>query len=418
MLTDKECRNAQPGEKERKLFDGQHGLYLSIQPSGFKSWKMKTRIGGKAAKLTFGPFPEIGAREARDMMREARAKILRGEDPRKSAQGPQAMTFEGATRKWLSLQAEGWKPKHLKTVTDRIDADLIPSLGTMALSEIKPRDIVAALEEVQDRGAIEVAHRLRGYASNIFEMAIAKDWTELNPAGSISKALKPKRSRKYPALLKLQDCQAFLRQLESEPAQPSTKLASRLLALTAARPGNVRLAEAHEFEDLQGPQPIWRIPAEKMKLELAESEDDAFEFVIPLARQSVELLEVAIAAAGRRKYLFPSIRHSHRPISENALSTNYKRVRGFEGRQVPHGWRSSFSSIMNQLAADEGRQGEREIIDLMLAHRPAGVEATYNRAAYMPQRRRIAQAWADLLLQGQITPDELITGPRKRQPTR
>jgi integrase len=415
LLTDRQCRSAQPGEKELKLFD-QHGLYLAVRPTGAKIWKMKARIAGRETKLTFGPYPEVTITQAREKMWAARALIRDGIDPRKAPQGPLAMTFEGAARKWLALQAEGWKPKHLETVTDRIEADLFPAVGNMALDAIRPRDLVATLEAVQDRGGIEVAHRLRGYASNIFEMAIASDWTQANPAASIARALKPKRSRKYPALVRIEECRAFLRAIEAEPSQPATRLASRLLALTAARPGNVRWAQAHEFEGLDTVQPIWRIPAAKMKLALAESESEAFEFVIPLAPQTVELLRVAIGAAGRRQYLFPSIRHSHRPISENALSTNYKRVPGFEGRHVPHGWRSSFSTIMNQLAADEGRQGEREIIDLMLAHRPSGVEATYNRAAFMPQRRRIAQAWADLLLQGQIAPAELIEGPRKHQP--
>ena len=417
MLTDKQCRAAIAGTKEVKLFD-QHGLFLAVRPSGSKSWKMKFRFEGKEQKLTIGPYPEVSISAARERMWQVRDQLRRGIDPRGPAREAAALTFEQAARQWLSLQAEGWKPKHLTTVTDRLEADLFPSLGKMALEQIRPRDLVTVLEQVQARGAIEVAHRLRGYASNIFESAIARGATENNPAASIGRALKPKRSRKFPALLKIEECRAFLRALEAEPGQPTTKLASRLLALTAARPGNVRWAMASEFEGLGTDQPIWRIPAAKMKLELAESEDEALEFIIPLARQTGQLIEVVIANAGRRKYLFPSIRHSHRPISENALSTNYKRVPGFEGRHVPHGWRSSFSTIMNQRAADEGRQGEREIIDLMLAHRPAGVEPTYNRAAYMPQRRRIAQAWADLLLEGQIDPAELLDGARKRQPSR
>jgi integrase len=417
LLTDRQCRAAQAQDSEIKLFD-QHGLFLAVRPTGSKVWKLKFRFGGKEQKLTIGPYPEVTISAARERMWQVREQLRRGEDPRRPAQAAATLTFEQAARQWLALQAEGWKPKHLETVTTRIETDLFPGLGTMPLDQIRPRDLVSVLEQVQERGAIEVAHRLRGYASNIFESAIARGAAEVNPAASLSKALKPKRSRKFPALTKIADCRDFLRALEAEPGQPTTKLASRLLALTAARPGNVRWATRNEFEGLGTDQPIWRIPADKMKLELADSENEAFEFVIPLSRQAEQLISVAIAAAGRRKYLFPSIRHSHRPISENALSSACKRVPGFEGRHVPHGWRSSFSTIMNQRAADEGRQGEREIIDLMLAHRPAGVEPTYNRAAYMPQRRRIAQAWADLLLVDQIDPAELLEGPRKRQPKR
>jgi integrase len=415
MLTDRECRSAEAQGKPRKLPD-QHGLYLLVSPTGHKSWKLKYRFDGKEKKLTFGPYPEVKLTEARDRMFEARALLRKGIDPARPRARPpsEAPTFALAAAKWQSLQAEGWKPKHAQTVKGRVEEDLVPILGPMPLAEIRPADILAILEKVQARGAIEIAHRLRQYASAIFDCAIALDWTETNPAASLTRGLVPARSRRYPALTKIEDCRAFLRALEAEPCQPATRLASRLLALTAARPGNIRFAERDEFEGLDGDEPIWRIPATKMKLERALAEEEAFEFIVPLAPQAVAVLKVAIAFAGRRKYLFPSSRHSHRPISENALSTNYSRVPGFGGRHVPHGWRSSFSTIMNERASDMDRPGDRAIIDLMLAHRQAGVEATYNRAAYMKRRREIAREWADLLCQGLCDPEELIEGPRKR----
>ena len=67
---------------------------------------------------------------------------------------------------------------------------------------------------------------------------------------------------------------------------------------------------------------------------------------------------------------------------------------------------------MNELAAAGNRVGDRAIIDLMLAHVPSGVEAAYNRAAYMPRRRELAQEWGDLLMQGQPSASALLTGPR------
>ncbi|MEM6907152.1 MAG: integrase arm-type DNA-binding domain-containing protein [Pseudomonadota bacterium] len=417
MLTDRQCRTAKPGEKEIKLFD-QHGLYLAIRPTGHKSWKMKLRVGGKEKKLTFGPYPEVTLAKARERMFETREQLRRGEDPTKPPNPVLLITFEQAARRWLSLQAEGWKPKYLAEVTGRIESDLLPQLGELQLDSVTPRDLVNVLEEVQMRGAIEVAHRLRGYASNIYDMAIVLDWVQTNPAASIAKALKPVRKRKYPALLRIQDCRQLIRLVDVRPGQPVVKLASRLLALTAVRPGNIRWAQRDEFEGIGTSEPLWRIPASKMKLELSEAEDASFEFVVPLSKQAVEVLEVAIELSGQRKYLFASTRQSHQPISDSALSSCYSNIPEYSGRHVPHGWRSSFSTIMNQLAADESRQGEREIIDLMLAHRPVGVEPTYNRAAYMPQRRRIAQAWGDLLCVDLAPPRQLLHGLRKRQPTR
>ena len=102
---------------------------------------------------------------------------------------------------------------------------------------------------------------------------------------SIGSALRPVIQGKQPALLKLNEARAFLRAFEAGPGHITTKLASRLLALTAAQPGTVQMAERQEFEDLAGSQPIWCMPAKKMKLQLAQSEllefegqDDAFVF--------------------------------------------------------------------------------------------------------------------------------------------
>lgn len=413
MLTDRACRAIRPSAKPVKLFD-QHGLHLLVKPTGYKSWRLKYRFDKKERQLSFGPYPEVSLASARDLMFEARRLLRQGVDPGAKTPAARTVTFKEAAATWLSLQAEGWKPKHHATVKGRIESDLYPKLGHLAVGSITPATIAGILQGVQDRGAIEVAHRLRSYASAIFECAIALDQVAANPAASIGRALKPKIQRRYPALVKLKDLRELLRAFEEEPGQPAVKLASRLLALTAARPGVIRMAERDEFELLDGPEPIWRIPASKMKLELVESEQEAFEFVVPLSLQAVATVKAAIAFSGRRKYLFPSTRHSHRPVTNNALNVGYRRLPGYAGRHVPHGWRASFSTIMNERAADLDRPGDRAIIDLMLAHKPAGVEATYNRAAYMPRRRQLAQEWADLLMEGAAHPETLLQGPRKR----
>ena len=140
--------------------------------------------------------------------------------------------------------------------------------------------------------------------------------------------------------------------------------------------------------------------------------DPAFEFIVPLSNYAVDVVRVALEFVGPdAPLLFPSARFPNRPISDSTLSKAYREA-GFAGVHVPHGWRSSFSTIMNELAAAENRVGDRAIIDLMLAHVPSGVEAAYNRAAYMPRRRELAQEWADLLMQGQPSASALLVGPR------
>jgi len=422
VLTDRACRAAEATGKNQKLFDGE-GLFLFITPTGFKSWRLKYRFGGKEKQLTFGPYPGVTLKDARQKKIEARQELLAGRDPGEAAKKKRSQrlgkveetgTFRLAAERWLAMQAAGWKPKHHAAVKRSMERDIYPTLGALQLTAIQPSDIRPLIETVQTRGAIDTAHRLLWRVNSVFDLAIADGHAEINPAASIKAILQTVSFKKYPAILEIGRARAFLSAFESRPGQPATKLASRLLALTAARPGPLQMAEASEFIDLDGAEPRWRIPASKMKLELTESEQATFDFIIPLSTHAVETVKVAIGFAAGRRYLFPSPWYSHRPISNNTLNTAYKKVDGFDREHVPHGWRSSFSTIMNERAADLERPGDRAVIALMLAHKPQGTESHYNRAAYMRQRRALAQEWADMLCDGLPPPDTLLLGPRSR----
>jgi hypothetical protein len=258
-----------------------------------------------------------------------------------------------------------------------------------------------------------MAHEVRGHISEVFVWAIASGLTDSDPAAIIRKALAPSGGGRRPALLKIEDARAFVAKIDKVAlASTSTKLASRLLALTAVRPGVVRLAERDEFEDLDGKLPLWRVPAAKMKLSKARKADSSFDFVVPLSRQAVDTVKAAMSASRHKSWLFPGER-GNKPITDSTLSQLYLDA-GYRDRHVPHGWRASFSTIMNERAAAAGRENDRSIIDLMLAHMPGGVEAAYNRAAYMPRRRQLAQQWADLLLEKADAPDGLIKERRRK----
>lgn len=111
--------------------------------------------------------------------------------------------------------------------------------------------------------------------------------------------------------------------------------------------------------------------------------------------------------SGNGPLAFPSIRHAHRPISENAIGYLLNRS-GYHGRHVPHGWRAAFSTIMNKWPKTDGRADDREVIDLMLAHIPQNkVEGAYNRASYLDRRHALSQIWADMLLQDLAAPETL-----------
>jgi integrase len=253
---------------------------------------------------------------------------------------------------------------------------------------------------------------MRRFISAVFECAIADELAAHDPAARLGALLKPKVSRNRPALRTIEDAQALLHAAEAAPAHPLTKLASRMLAVTAARSYPLRHAEPHEFEGLDGDNPIWRIPPTKMKLDVTQKQQEAFEFIVPLPPQAVEIIKVARQLASG-KYVFPNVRYPNKPMSENAISVMYRRLPRFSGRHVPHGWRSTFSTIMNERAEERDRPNDRNVIDLMLAHKPAGVEAIYNRANFMARRRKIAEEWAELLF-GSLPPaTTLLEGPRR-----
>lgn len=418
MLTDMQCRKAKPRDKAYKLAD-ERGLYLYVTTSGYRSWRFKYRVSvaGKLVekRLIFGPYPDVPLEGARARRDEARRMLRDGQDPAiererqaKVAATSSANTFEIVALEWHRLKSPTLAKRYGQQIMDRLKADVFPRIGNRPIAEIAAGDVLEVIRAIEARGSLEMAHKVRTHVSDVFVHAIACGLAKDDPAHVIRKALQPTQDKLYPARIKLNGAREVLQLVEAHPRTYwATRFASRLLALTAARPGVVRLAEKAEFEDLDGSAPIWRVPAEKMKLSRERKVDSAYEFVMPLSRQAAELAQIAIATSNSNTLLFPSIRHLHRPISDSTLSKLYRDA-GLTGQHVPHGWRASFSTIMNELAATEDRERDRAIIDMMLAHVQEGVEAAYNRAAYMPRRREIAQRWADLLLEGMPPPPELL----------
>jgi hypothetical protein len=405
------------------------GLYLFVTTKGAKSWRFKYRFGdrpdGKPGqverKLVFGTYPDVTLQEARDARDDARRLLRQGVDPgvrrkqeKASIAASAAVTFEVIAREWHQLRRKALDARYSKQILERLELHAFPEIGSTPITEITAPMVLQVTRKVEKAGTHEMAHRVRSYMSDVFVHAISTGRAAADPAAVIRKALAPPDPKLRPAQRKIEQARAALKRIEDEPSYWPTKLSSRLLALTAARPGVIRWAERTEFEDLEGEHPRWRIPAEKMKLTRERKRDITFEFVIPLSSQAVELVKLAMATSTSKQLLFPAVRDVNRPLSDSTMSKHY-RTAGLTGAHVPHGWRSSFSTIMNEIAATEGRESDRAIIDMMLAHVPDGVEAVYNRASYMPRRREISQAWADLLLKGAALPAELLLGKKRDQ---
>jgi len=432
MLTDAAVRKAEKREKPYKLADA-GGLYLYVTTSGSKSWRMKFRLHGKEKLLTFGPYPDVKLSEARERRDAARRQIRENVDPsgarrraqeakeQEQAELAKLITFETFARRWHEQQRDRWTPVHAADVITSLERDVFPSIGGVALAALTAPAILKTLRAVEDRGAIETAKRLRQRISGVFALAISEGVVNGDPAAVVGKALKPlPKKGRQPALVEVDEARGVLIAAEASGASPITKLASRFLALTQARPGMVRgllwdEIEGVDWEDRQfGPAlPVWRIPAQRMKLTLHLKDEEAFEHIVPLCWQAVDVLRAVRRLTGRNRLVFPSQRHSHKPLSENAIGYLYNRV-GFHGRHVPHGWRSSFSTTMNGLAVRRKQLADPAVIELMLAHVPENkVKAAYDRAGHLERRRELSQEWADLLMKGMAGANDLLTGTRR-----
>ncbi len=419
-LTDIQAKAAKAAEKPYKLADG-NGLHLHVATTGLRSWRMKYRFLGKEKLLSFGPYPEVKLGAAREKRDAARAALREGRDPgteKKLAAAAGALsaenTFETVADGWHELHKAKWSITHANDVIDSLRRDVFPTLGGLPINQITPAMVLETLRAVEQRPAIETARRLRQRMSGVFVYAIASGVGQTDPAAIVRSAMKPLPNKgRQPAITDLIEARSLLEAAETAAASPVTKIASRLLCLTTVRPSVLRHAEWTEFEQLDGDEPLWRIPSAKMKLTAARKADTREEFIVPLAPEAVEAINTIRKLTGRSRYLFPSNRSFHVAMSENAIGYLYNRV-GFQGRHVPHGWRATFSTLMNERAEREGRASDRAVIDLMLAHVPKNkVEGAYNRAGFMARRRELANLWATMLLGGSRPTCELLQGPRR-----
>ena len=453
MLTDKGIKAFKATDKPQKMKDF-GGLYLYITPlskaevkegekprGGAMVWRLKYRHGGKEKLLVLGRYPAISLKEARKLRDQAKEVLAAGKDPSLEAKRVKLIgdaravgTFEKHARAWYDKTKTRWKPVHADDVITSMENDLFPAIGAYPITDIDKPLLLAALKKVEDRGSIETARRLLQRASRVFKYADALGADCGNPAEGMIEALSsvPKK-QKWPAIVVVEDLRTLIRDVDSAGAMPTTKLASRFTALTAQRPGMIRRmpwAHIHDVDwarpDEPSPDAMWIVPSAEMKLEFDLRGNQDCDHKIPLAQAAVDTLHAARLLTGRGPLAFPSAWDGSDPMSENTINYLYGRI-GYKGRQVPHGWRSSFSTIMNSILEREFRkQGmmpgtekmniDRLIVDLMLAHKPIGMseeEFTYNRSAYMDRRREIAEQWAALIMEGAMPAAEVMNGRRR-----
>lgn len=419
MLTDTKVRTAKPRPKSYKIADSNR-LYLLVTPSGGKLWRWNYSYDGKQKSMAFGAYPLVSLADAREKRDQAYSVLCEGQDPNVARRlkieanleaGRQ--TFERVAREWYGNAKAQWATIHAHDVIRSLERDVFPTIGSLPIAQLTPPLILGVLREIETRGAIETAKRVRQRISAVFVYAIAQGIATNDPAEKLGAVLKPLRKGRQPAITDIVALRQMILAAEEDNARPITRLGLRMLALTAVRPSELRGAEWAEFEDLDGKLPLWRIPSVRMKGDLDRKEEINGDHLVPLAPQAVSVLRAIWPLTGAGPLVFPSNRHAHRPMSENAIGYLLNRA-GYHGHHVPHGFRAAFSTIMNEWAERHGDPHDRKVIDLMLAHVPKDkVEGAYNRAAYMPRRRELAAIWANMLSEGLPDPVLLVDRPVK-----
>lgn len=411
MLTDTAVRKAKAQEKPYKLSDT-GGLFLLVTPPGGRLWRFKYRIDGKEKLLAIGRYPDVSLADARKARDRAKELLSEGRDPsvakqlnrfeiRRQAED----TFEKVAREWHEVNKVQWTDVHSRDVIRSLERDAFPKIGVLPIAEIDAPTVLELLRGIEKRGSGETARRIRQRISAVYTFAIASGRATNDPAALVVGAMAPVMKGRQPAITDLEEARQIIRDVDATPGHPVTKLAIRLLALTAVRPGVIGSTPWHELP--QGAT-LWTVPAERMKLIKRLKNDPNRDHIVPLSRQAIETIEAVRTITGRGPMVFPNNRHAHKPMSENAMGYMLNRA-GYHSRHVPHGWRSTFSTIMN-----ERFPADRAIIDFMLAHVPKDeVESAYNRALYLDRRAELAQIWADLLMDGLPPPMTLTTLPRR-----
>ena len=335
-LSDTSIRAIRPRERPYKLFDGR-GLYLLVQPSGGRWWRLKYRLAGKERGLSLGTYPDISLKTARQRRDEARALVAVGTDPsvvRKAEQFQQDQTLEGVAREWVSNRSTSWAKSHSSAVIRRLERWVFPWLGSRPIGEVSAAELLAILRRIEERGRLETAHRVRGYCSQILRYAIATQRAERDVAADLRGALQSAIKRHRAAITEPKALGALLRALEGFEGTFVVSCALRLTPLLFVRPGELRHMEWGEV-DLQAG--LWTIPGQKMKMGRVHS--------VPLAHQTLITLDELEPLTGRERYVFPSNRGRGRPMSENTVNAALHRL-GYKDVMTAHGFRAMARTVL------------------------------------------------------------------------
>lgn len=386
-LTPTRLNNAKPKDKAYKLTDG-GGLFVMVMPGGAKTWIYQYTLDGKRREVTIGRYPEIGVADARDRHTEYRAMVEQGENPaahkridraerkvRGALRGNEGQ-FKEFTLKWIEERLADKTESYRKQISSRLDRFVWPSIGHMALEDVKPAHVLAIIEA--RRSTPNTAEGVRIIIQQAYNYAIQKLLVETNPAAPLRGVITVPKAEHHRHLNE-SELGAFWRAVGRQGAHPSTLAATRLLMYSMCRKMEVLRAKWREI-DFDKAQ--WDIPAERMKSRRPHR--------VYLSRQALEVLEVMRAISGEGEYVFPSPQIASVPLADATLNHFFKRLDFGVPDFSPHGTRGTAATLLREHGFS------RDVVELLLAHTERSqTAASYHHHELEAERRKALQYLAD-----------------------
>lgn len=386
-LTDAKCRNEKPARTPKKLSDG-GGLQLWIQPTGGRLWRLAYRFDGKQKLLALGSYPAVSLAAARQGRDDAKRLLASGIDPSQAKKEAKALkneaanTFRVIAEEYVKKLKQEGRAETTITKIEWLLSFAYPELGGRSIKEIRAPDVLGVLRVVEARGRYETARRLRSTIGSVFRYAIATARADGDPTVALKGALINAPVKPRAAVTDPKAFGALLRAIDTFDGQPTTLAALKLMALLFPRPGELRLAEWPEF-DFKAK--VWTIPGARTKMRRSHR--------VPLSRQAITILKELQAISGRGKLLFPGVRSTAQPISDNTLNAALRRIGYTQDEATAHGFRATASSLLN-----ESGKWHPDAIERQLAHVESDdVRRAYARGEYWSERVKMMQWWADYI---------------------
>lgn len=392
-LADTSINKAKWEGKNYYLYDGD-GLVLLVTQNS-KLWRFNYKFEDKRKTISFGKYPDITLKEARELREKAKNNLKKNINPieSKNSNFELETTFKFISDKWLALQKDDWSETNYKKIKGNLENNAYPFLGDRNIKDISRKDILLLIERMEKRNATEYASRLLSNIQRIYKYAVTNEYVEHNIIADIDKqnSLKKRKVENHPALTKKEDIKQLLKDINwygiDFMADISTIYALKIASYLALRPYNLR---SLEWSEINFEEKIIEISKEKMKTNK--------DFVLPLSKQAFELLQEIEKYKTDSKYLFFSSSSKVRCISENTINHALHKM-GYKDKHTGHGFRAMFSTNAHEYICEHGLHSD--VIESCLAHSEKNaIKAAYNRESkykYIDEKRKLMQWWADWL---------------------